>query len=72
MSSSIAVESGTPARSQMADSATASEHAWKLGPRSSDYPGLRDFLDILGLLIREPSVVGTEDSFFRVIRRELE
>ncbi|MCC9608785.1 peptidase M42 [Blastopirellula sp. JC732] len=33
---------------------------------------LADFLDILQLLIREPSVVGTEDSFFRVLRRELE
>ncbi|QDU95785.1 zinc-binding metallopeptidase family protein [Lignipirellula cremea] len=30
------------------------------------------FLDTLRGLIREPSVVGTEDSFFRVIRRELE
>jgi putative aminopeptidase FrvX len=30
------------------------------------------FLDILQLLIREPCVVGTEDSFFRVLRRELE
>lgn len=33
---------------------------------------LDDFLDILRQLIREPSVVGTEDSFFRVVRRELE
>ncbi len=31
-----------------------------------------DFLATLQLLIREPSVVGTEDSFFRVLRRELE
>lgn len=30
------------------------------------------FLDILKALIREPSVVGAEDSFFRVLRRELE
>jgi putative aminopeptidase FrvX len=30
------------------------------------------FLDVLQNLIREPSVVGAEDSFFRVLRRELE
>lgn len=34
--------------------------------------GLEEFLATLQALIREPSVVGTEDSFFRVIRRELE
>lgn len=33
---------------------------------------LERFLDILKLLIREPSVVGCEDSFFRVLSRELE
>ena len=33
---------------------------------------LAEFLDILQLLVREPSVVGVEDSFFRVLRRELE
>lgn len=33
---------------------------------------LRDFLEILRSLVREPSVVGAEDSFFRVLRRELE
>jgi putative aminopeptidase FrvX len=33
---------------------------------------LDDFLDILRQLVREPSVVGSEDSFFRVVRRELE
>ncbi|MFZ4640764.1 MAG: peptidase M42 [Nodosilinea sp.] len=33
---------------------------------------LGEFLEILQLLIREPSVVGSEDSFFRVLRRELE
>lgn len=33
---------------------------------------LTDFLEILQGLVREPSVVGTEDSFFRVLRRELE
>jgi len=35
-------------------------------------PDLDEFMDILKPLIREPSVVGTEDSFFRVLRRELE
>lgn len=39
-------------------------------PRSGQ--GLAGFLDILQNLVREPSVVGTEDSFFRVLRRELE
>lgn len=33
---------------------------------------LAKFLDILKPLVREPSVVGYEDSFFRVLRRELE
>ncbi len=33
---------------------------------------LTGFLTTLQTLIREPSVVGTEDSFFRVVRRELE
>lgn len=33
---------------------------------------LDEFLDILRQLIREPAVVGAEDSFFRVVRRELE
>ncbi|MBE9062798.1 peptidase M42 [cf. Phormidesmis sp. LEGE 11477] len=36
------------------------------------YPELDEFLDILKFLIREPSVVGNEDSFFRLLRRELE
>ena len=35
-------------------------------------PSLDEFLPILQQLVREPSVVGTEDSFFRVLRRELE
>lgn len=39
---------------------------------TSDFPDLTDFLEILQQLVREPSVVGTEDSFFRVLRRELE
>ncbi len=40
----------------------------------SDEPDLdlEGFLTTLQMLIREPAVVGTEDSFFRVIRRELE
>lgn len=33
---------------------------------------LQEFIEILRPLIREPSVVGNEDSFFRVLRRELE
>lgn len=33
---------------------------------------MAEFLDILKPLVREPSVVGAEDSFFRVLRRELE
>ncbi|MEQ8787480.1 MAG: peptidase M42 [Pirellulaceae bacterium] len=36
------------------------------------YAHLHDFLSILQLLVREPSVVGAEDSFFRVLRRELD
>ena len=31
-----------------------------------------DFIDLLKLLIRAPSVVGAEHSFFRVLQRELE
>ncbi len=33
---------------------------------------LADFLEVLRGLVREPAVVGTEESFFRVLRRELE
>lgn len=33
---------------------------------------LEGFLTTLQMLIREPAVVGAEDSFFRVVRRELE
>jgi putative aminopeptidase FrvX len=33
---------------------------------------MNEFLDILKLLVREPSVVGNEHAFFRVLRRELE
>lgn len=35
-------------------------------------PDLEEYLDILRHLIREPSVVGSEDAFFRIVRRELE
>ena len=38
--------------------------------RSHD--SLQGFLHLLRALIREPSVVGVEDAFFRVLRRELE
>ncbi len=33
---------------------------------------MKDFLNLLRALVREPSVVGMEDAFFRVLRRELE
>jgi len=39
---------------------------------SDDCEDFGEFLEILAQLVREPSVVGTEDSFFRVLRRELE
>ena len=40
--------------------------------RPSPTADLSAFLITLRHLIREPSVVGAEDSFFRVLRRELE
>lgn len=40
--------------------------------RASSVTDLSGFLITLRHLVREPSVVGAEDSFFRVIRRELE
>lgn len=40
--------------------------------RPSPTADLSAFLNTLRHLIREPSVVGAEDSFFRVLRRELE
>lgn len=33
---------------------------------------MKEFLNLLRALVREPSVVGMEDAFFRVLRRELE
>ncbi|OKH19820.1 peptidase M42 [[Limnothrix rosea] IAM M-220] len=38
----------------------------------TDYAELAEFIDILKPLIRQPSVVGNEDAFFRILRRELE
>ena len=32
----------------------------------------QEFIDLLKLMIRQPSVVGAEHSFFRVLQRELE
>ncbi len=40
--------------------------------RWADEVDLEEYLDILRHLIREPAVVGAEDAFFRVVRRELE
>ncbi|MCA9129455.1 MAG: peptidase M42 [Planctomycetales bacterium] len=37
-----------------------------------DQDTVDDCISLLRSLVREPSVVGTEDSFFRVLRRELE
>jgi len=31
-----------------------------------------EFIDLLKAIIRQPSVVGAEHSFFRVLQRELE
>jgi hypothetical protein len=35
-------------------------------------PDMEEYLDILRHLVREPAVVGAEDSFLRLVRRELE
>lgn len=51
---------------------TLENNAAPTKPVKTNYQKLDDFLNILQLLIREPSVVGCEDSFFRVLRRELE
>ncbi len=40
--------------------------------QNNELADTRNFLKILRQLIREPAVVGSEDSFFRVLRRELE
>ncbi len=47
------------------------EPSSRMWASDADYD-LGEFLDILKPLIREPAVVGNEDSFFRVLRRELE
>lgn len=46
----------------------------EIGPRasSSAQVDLNGFLDVLKSLIRQPSVVGAEHSFFRALQRELE
>jgi putative aminopeptidase FrvX len=49
-----------------------SKNISQIKPATQDYSELDSFLNILRLLIREPSVVGCEDSFFRVLSRELE
>ena len=54
------------------DNLTVTENIHQTQLTVTDYSELNDFLNILRLLIREPSVVGCEDSFFRVLRRELE
>lgn len=41
-------------------------------PADLDSALLDEFLDLLRNLVREPSVTGAEDSFFRVLTRELE
>ena len=51
---------------------SVTENRHQAQPTVTNYSELNDFWDILQLLIREPSVVGCEDSFFRVLRRELE
>ncbi|MGF1588364.1 MAG: peptidase M42 [Pleurocapsa sp.] len=51
---------------------TVTENVTQTKPAINGYPELDSFLNILRSLIREPSVVGCEDSFFRVLSRELE
>ena len=51
---------------------TDTEKVIQTKPAKVNYLELDNFLNILRLLIREPSVVGCEDSFFRVLSRELE
>ncbi len=46
---------------------------YPLDPNNSKHGPLpRAFVDVLAMLIRNPSVVGAEHSFFRVLQRELE
>ncbi len=51
---------------------TAIEDLSQVKSATPTYPQLDSFLNILRLLIREPSVTGCEDSFFRALSRELE
>jgi hypothetical protein len=51
---------------------TAIKSIPQIKPLAYNYLELDGFLNILRSLIREPSVVGCEDSFFRVLSRELE
>ena len=63
MSSAIELEVNPVVEQQIVETVSITE---------SLHAELHDFLDILKLLIREPSVVGHEDAFFRTLRRELE
>ncbi|MBU6229370.1 MAG: peptidase M42 [Cyanobacteria bacterium REEB459] len=63
--------------SLIVDQLVSQNQSWSVSPGqpagfTEDLSELAEFLEILQLLIREPSVVGSEDSFFRVLRRELE
>lgn len=43
-----------------------------MNPDFKTQPRLQSFLDLLAALVRSPSVVGSEEPFFRVLQRELE
>jgi putative aminopeptidase FrvX len=58
----LVTDSGYAAKNEFALSAIND-----LGP-----PDMEEYLDILRHLVREPAVVGAEDSFLRLVRRELE
>lgn len=49
-----------------------SEQALGAQQNMANDPDLLEFLDILKPLVREPSVIGNEHAFFRVLRRDLE
>ena len=68
MSSAIELEVNPVVEQQIVETVSATNSSIA----DSLHAELHDFLDILKLLIREPSVVGNEDAFFRVLRRELE
>lgn len=48
------------------------QHSKFAGSAQTESEDFIEFLETLQSLVREPSVVGSEDSFFRVLRRELE